>query len=133
MRNQPNTLPAQSQSLDPLWDQVVSFVSRNYSTPSLSLQTISAALHIPERTLGKLFQMQAGQTFKEYLRGIRIQEAAHLLVTSAEGVKTISTMTGYTDPSHFARYFHEATGCTPAEYRNQRSKLAQSAVNSASR
>lgn len=126
------TVPGQSHAPDPRWEQIVFFIFRNYSGPELSLRKVSTALHIPMRSARRLFKAETGKTFREYLLDIRIREAARLLTTSSEAVKAISAMVGYTDPSHFTRYFHEVIGCTPGEYRQKGRKLARSGATSAS-
>lgn len=118
---------------DPLWGRLAAFIAKNYSQPGLSLDTVSAALNMPKRKLAAMFQSQTGHKFRTYLRDIRIEEAAKLLATSNEEIKAISILVGYTDQSHFARYFHQITGRTPVEYRRQKRKLAFPAANLANK
>ena len=100
------------------------------SDPLLTLASISDSLHISERHLGRTLRAHTGQTFRQYLRGVRMKQAAALLETSNHGVKTVSAMVGYSDPSHFARYFRQATGRTPAQYKKERHVLALQVLNS---
>ncbi len=106
---------------DPVCDQALIIVHQEYADSKLSLRAVSARLRVHETSLGHLFRQQTGHSFRRYLRDIRIRHAAELLASSRDGVKTISGMVGYNDLSHFARYFHDVTGYTPAEYRKQQS------------
>jgi len=109
-----------------LADQVLRLIQERYADPHLSLRSVSRDLHVSEGHLGKLFRIETGFTFRRYLRQVRIQRAISLLECSGHGIKTICSLVGYQDLSHFTQYFRNATGTTPAEFRNkQRSQSAK--------
>lgn len=58
-----------------------------------------------------------GQSFGEYLAGLRMEKAAALLKESSFGVKTISVMVGYRDCNYFIRDFRKRLNCTPRQFR----------------
>jgi AraC-like DNA-binding protein len=109
-----------------LHDMAIIIVQEKYSDPSLSLAVISKALHVSEDYLGRVFKRHSGGAFSKYLRGVRIREAARLLEGSDEGVKAVAAMVGYSDPSHFIRYFHQVTGAAPSKFRRSKERAALS-------
>jgi two-component system response regulator YesN len=80
---------------------------------------MSQILHVSDDYLGRLFRLQTGQSFREFLRDVRLREALRLLQQSDHAIKVISAIIGYSDPSHFIRYFYKLTGSTPAAFRDR--------------
>lgn len=64
-----------------------------------------------------LFKAETGMGLAQYLRWLRIKEAADLLGTTLLSVKQIKESVGFNDRSHFEREFKKAYGLTPARYR----------------
>lgn len=60
-------------------EQLIETIREQYRDPDLSLKRLSAKVHLSERHLGRVFANLAGQTFRQYLRNLRITEAAKLL------------------------------------------------------
>ncbi len=100
-------------------DQVVCAIRQRYSDPTLSLKVLSQGLNLSERHLGRLLKEILGQSFRHYLRELRIREAAELLANTTEDVKMIAGKVGYGHQSHFGVDFRALMGWTPLEFRNQ--------------
>ncbi|MFD2334461.1 response regulator [Cohnella sp. GCM10020058] len=83
----------------------------------LSLADIGREVCVSVSYLSRLFREQTGGTFLEFLTGQRIERAKELL--SGPGVKVyeVAEQVGYGSWKHFSRIFKEATGMTPAEYK----------------
>ncbi|MGH9436533.1 MAG: helix-turn-helix transcriptional regulator [Terriglobia bacterium] len=92
-------------------------VHERFRDSDLSLRTLSREAGISERHLARLFQRHLGKTFRQYLREIRIHEAAALLEHLTDEVKIISGLVGYTYPSYFGRDFRLLMNCTPTQFR----------------
>lgn len=69
-------------------------------------------LHLA-RTFRKFFNCSPG----EYLRQCRINLAGNLLLNSKKTLVEIALTCGYADQSQFTRSFRQATGTTPAKFR----------------
>lgn len=106
-------------SRSPVLQRALGIIHDNYADPRLSLTGISEQLRISERHLRRIFIAYTGQTFREHVRSLRIQRATGLLAGSALGVKAVAAAVGYSDASHFVRYFRKATGRTPAQFRSR--------------
>ncbi len=97
--------------------RMLCIVEERYTDPSLSLKALSVNMNMSERHLGRLFRKSAGQSFRQYLRSLRISEGARLLTASMDDVKMIALVVGYNDPSHFGQDFRLSMGRTPAKFR----------------
>jgi adenylylsulfate kinase len=114
-----STLGCRSRSLG-IVDKAVLLVNERYMDPELSLERASKILRVPDRYLGRTFRAHTVKTFRTYLRQVRLDHAVWMLTHSSDGVKAISAMVGYNDPSHFTEYFREAYGLSPAQFRARR-------------
>ena len=65
-----------------------------------------------------LFKSITGVPPAKYLKSLRMQQAALLLMTTFLSVKEIVCRVGLSDESHFVRDFKRLYGVTPTEYRN---------------
>ncbi len=109
--------PAAEQSASELAEAVENYLRQNYST-SLSLQSVAQQLNVSPDHLSKVFKRQRGETPMNYLTGLRIREAKHLLLQYPEaGIKEVGQMVGYGDPYYFSRHFKNKVGLSPSEYR----------------
>ncbi len=106
-----------------LQQQLVSLTREQYNRPDLSLKLLSAQVHLSERHAGRTFKEFTGQSFRQYLRHLRITEAARLLISSAYEVKAVAVLVGYGDRSHFGEDFRDLIGLTPVQYRAKRSGI----------
>lgn len=106
--------------------RVTCAVRVQYTNPGLSLKVLSETVNLSERHLRRLFRDSMGETFRQYLREFRVEEAACLLVKTTEDVKAIAGAVGYADRSHFSRDFRLLMGCTPLQFRKQQCGTAMS-------
>ncbi|MDO4337760.1 MAG: response regulator [Eubacteriales bacterium] len=89
-----------------------------YEPPSL--QELSDIFAISQAYMSKLFRKYTGQTYNQYLTGIRMERAKQLMKENNElYVKDIAEMVGYHDQFYFSRIFRSHTGKSPADYLNQ--------------
>ena len=68
-------------------------------------------------TLVHRLRAETGRTFKDMLRGIRIDEAKKLLATTALEIADIADRCGFADQSHFTREFKRGINLTPGQFR----------------
>lgn len=66
-----------------------------------------------------LFKEETGQTFTEYLNGIRCDKAAELLTGTDRTVLDIALTCGFGNLSHFYHVFRRRTGTSPKRYRER--------------
>ncbi|AFM40069.1 response regulator containing CheY-like receiver domain and AraC-type DNA-binding domain [Desulfosporosinus acidiphilus SJ4] len=96
--------------------RIVQYMEKNYSS-ELKLDEAAKMMNMSYHYFSKFFKQSTGQTFTDYLAGIRIQQAQKQLLTSRNSVKEIGSFVGYKDPNYFSKIFKKLTGLTPSEYR----------------
>jgi len=115
-----NGLKARMESQQPLpsiVDKIVGAVAERYADPNLSLVSIGEKVNVSAKRLSRLFYDSMGQTFRQYLREVRLKAAAKRLANSDYAIKSIAAEVGYKHRSHFTQDFRILMGCTPVEYR----------------
>jgi AraC-like DNA-binding protein len=66
-----------------------------------------------------LFKDETGQTFTDYLAGVRCDKAAELLVNSDRTILDIAEACGFGNLSHFYHVFRKRKGTSPRRYREE--------------
>lgn len=89
------------------------YIHEHYNQSSLNLAEISEYLGVSPSHFCYQFARETGQTFKEYLTKVRMEEARKLLVDTKLKVYEVSEQVGYLNPEHFSRVFKRYTGLTP--------------------
>ena len=57
-----------------------------------------------------------GQTANEFIRNLRLQKAAQLILTQTATIAEIAYDTGFTSPSYFTECFSKYFGKSPSDY-----------------
>ncbi len=94
------------------------YLDEHYMEADLSLHAVSALVNLSPGHFSTVFAQQTGQTFKEYLTGLRLQKARELLRTTDLRSSDISYQVGYNDPHYFSFVFKKNTGCSPTRFRD---------------
>lgn len=85
----------------------------------LSLDEVADHVHLNSFYFSKIFKQQVGETFIDYLTGLRIARAKELIAEGELSLKEICYRVGYKDPNYFSRVFRKVTGIAPSDYRGQ--------------
>ena len=83
----------------------------------VSLDEVSRVANVSPYYFSKVFKEETGETFVEYLTGLRMEHAKNLLREKEKSIKQICVESGYSDPNYFSRIFKKTVGVTPSEYR----------------
>ena len=90
---------------------------RDHLGTSFGVSQLADALHVPRRTLDRLFATElATSVGRETLRQ-RIVQAKILLGADAFSISEIAARTGFSSPAHLSHAFKSAFGLSPREYR----------------
>lgn len=87
-------------------------------TPNLSLKRLSERLAVSEGHLSQTFSRRLQCTFFDYVNRWRVDEAKRLLEDPSANIAEVGVNAGYNSRSAFYNAFREATGMTPAAYRD---------------
>ncbi|NLT70270.1 MAG: helix-turn-helix transcriptional regulator [Verrucomicrobiaceae bacterium] len=83
---------------------------------TLDLQAMAAAVGCSPFYLSRTFSATTGMTISQYVRKLRIEKAADLLVTGRYNVSEAAVEVGYQSLSHFSKAFQQVKGCLPSKY-----------------
>lgn len=108
----------------PRWlGQAVDFIRVHYAQP-LTLAQIAAQVGVHSTHLTEVFKRHHGCSIGEYLRRLRLDQAAAQVMWSSASLAEISVNAGFYDQSHFTKLFKRYTGLAPGEMRVAMSKLS---------
>ncbi|NLG87781.1 MAG: response regulator transcription factor [Clostridiaceae bacterium] len=102
-----------------IMEQAKAYIEKNYGDYDLTIQKISNYLHISPSYFSMIFKKEAGETFLNYLIGIRINAAKELMQDPDLKIFEIAERVGYPDLNYFSYFFKKNTGMSPREYRNR--------------
>lgn len=93
------------------------FIGQHYTNPDLSMYHIQKELKISANEVRRIFKQEINDSFKNYLKTVRIVEVKRLLLESNLSVSEIAYKCGFNDIPHFNRLFKAEVGTTPKEFR----------------
>ncbi|SDS61221.1 two-component system, response regulator YesN [Paenibacillaceae bacterium GAS479] len=105
------------------------YISAHYREESLSLERIASVVFLNPVYFSQLFKQKTGQGFKDYLIGLRLEEARQLLRDSDLKLADIAEHIGYQDMRHFTQVFRKRFQMTPTEYRQDKKNTAPGILN----
>lgn len=98
------------------------YIKKNYSDQEISINKVSSYLHISPSYLSLIFKKETGETFLNYLIGIRLEAAKELLMNTSLKTSEIAERIGYSDPHYFSYFFKRNFGVSPREFRSSLNK-----------
>lgn len=93
------------------------YVLSNYTDSGLTLGKVAEYVGLSEKYLTNRFTHESGETFSDYLTGVRLQKAKELLKTTSFKIYEIAEMVGYNNTEHFNRMFKKNVGVSPSQFR----------------
>lgn len=93
------------------------YAAAHYNDPDISLLTVAEHVNMSAAHFSTIFSQSTGQSFINYLTGVRLQKAKELLSQTDLKLSAIAMEIGYNEPNYFSHVFRKAEGMTPKEYR----------------
>jgi transcriptional regulator GlxA family with amidase domain len=113
--------PLKIDRCDPRVAAAVDFLqNRQHHTTELAAR----AVNLSASRLRHLLRQQIGVSPARYAKGVRLESARNLLVTTFLSVKEVMFAAGFNDPSHFAHDYKARFGETPSQTQSAAAKLA---------
>jgi len=110
----PLSLPT---SDDPIVAAAMLYTKENLATATV--EDVSRAVAVSERTLRRLFQTSIGLPWRTYLLHARMLRAMALLAAPGQSVADTAVTVGFDNLSSFTRAFTQFRGETPSAYRRR--------------
>lgn len=95
------------------------YIKDMMSDPDTSVESMSAHLCMSRVQLYKRMVSLTGTTPSEYLRAKRIKRAEELIHNDELNISEIAYTVGFNNPRYFTKYFQEAYGLTPSQYKKK--------------
>jgi ligand-binding sensor domain-containing protein/AraC-like DNA-binding protein len=109
-----------TQNLDELFvRRVAEVVQRNLRSGGFNVDLLCNELGISRTTLYHRLKSLTGEAPADYIRRLRLDESARLLLTREYNVAEVADMMGFSDPKYFTEVFKRYYGTTPTQYVKQ--------------
>lgn len=95
---------------------IYEILKSNLDNPDFNVNELSAALHLSRSLVYKKIKVLTGFSPVEYLRSLKMQEAARLLKSGSHRVFEVAYMVGFNDEKYFRQCFSKEFGCSPSSY-----------------
>jgi len=92
------------------------YLNTQYSQP-ISIESLSDELGYHRVYFSNLFKRFTGKSPKQFLVDVRMEQAEHLLLSTALSVEQIAGSVGYGDSLYFSKHFQRWSGESPTAYR----------------
>lgn len=96
------------------------FIDTHYKEP-LRLEDLARESHINKFYLAHAFKDEYGMSPIHYMISRRIEESRYLLQETNMSISQIARVLGFSSASYFSQSFRRAEGCSPIEYRKNKS------------
>ncbi len=83
----------------------------------LSIKEIANTLHVHPNYLSNVIKDESGKAASAWIQDRTVSEAQFLLKNSNKTISEIAHTFGFTDSTHFAKFFKKVTGISPSQYR----------------
>lgn len=103
-----------------LVDKINLYIESNYSR-EITLGNLAETFYISPNYLSSVFNEKNGMSLKDYVNRLRIDKAKQLLKDTDLKISEISRKLGYSQMSYFGSVFRKLEGCTPKEFRCDKS------------
>lgn len=97
------------------------YIDKNFNK-KISLNDISERFYINPYYFSQLFKRKTGETYQNYITGLRITRARRLLEETDLNIYEVCEMVGYSDTNHFNKIFERKIGLKPSEYKKKHNR-----------
>lgn len=97
-------------------EKITAIIEERIDDYQLSVEELSKELGMSRSTLHKKLKAISGHVPNEFIRIIRLKNAAKLLITGEHNISEVGYKTGFNSPSYFSRCFIQQFKLTPTEF-----------------
>jgi AraC-like DNA-binding protein len=92
-------------------------VLNNYTNSDFNIEQFVKNMNVSRTMLYVKIKQLTGYTTSEFVRGIRMEEAARLLKEGMLNVSEVAFKVGFKDPKYLSKKFKLCYGITPSDFR----------------
>lgn len=108
------------RSPPPSWLKQVREILNDHTSEPILYSDVALLVGVHPVHLAREFKRYFGCTPGDYVRRLRVERAARLLITTASPLAEIALDCGFAHQAHFTRTFKKQMGLTPATFRAMR-------------
>ena len=105
---------------DKLLERIMAVINKNISNADLSVDFIADEVGISRVHLHRKMKELTGQTPHDFIRNIRLKQAANLLANQNVNITEVMYACGFNNAASFSTIFKKFYGMSPREYMNER-------------
>ena len=109
-----------------LMERIMKAINKNLSNSDFNVDMLTEEVGISRAQLHRKMKEMTGIPASEFLRNIRLEQAARLLKEQKVNVTQVAYAVGFSNLAHFSTVFRKHFGVSPTEYA-ERSQEEQSA------
>jgi AraC-like DNA-binding protein len=99
-----------------LMDRIMKAISRNLDENEFGVDDLAKEVGLSRSHLQRKMKEQTGLNVAEFIRNIRLEQAARLLKEQKINVSQVAYSVGFSNLAHFSTVFKKHFGVTPTEY-----------------
>lgn len=99
-----------------LMNKIMKVINENIANSDLNVEMLAANVGLSRVHVHRKLKALTNLSARDFIKNIRLQQAATLLKEKKLSVSEVAYATGYTNLSHFSSSFKEAYGMSPKEY-----------------
>lgn len=101
---------------DILMQKVMTIIKEKIADTSLNVETLADGIGMSRVHMHRKLKEITNQSARDFIRNIRMKQAAYLLINNKVNVSEIAYAVGYSNLSHFSSTFKAFYGISPKEY-----------------
>ena len=109
-----------------LMERIMKVVNSHLSDSDFNVEVLTKEVGISRAQLHRKMKEMTGIPIAEFIRNIRLEQAARLLREQKVNVTQVAYTVGFSTLSHFSTVFHKQFGISPTEYAEQKSSSQSS-------
>lgn len=99
-----------------LMNKIMKVINENLSEPTLNVEMLANSVGLSRVHLHRKLKELTNLSSRDFIRNIRMQQAAKLLKEKKLSISDVAYAVGYNNLSHFSNTFKECFGLSPKEY-----------------
>ena len=111
--------PAVRSDEEILMDRIVQSVNRHLSDSEFTTEQLCEEVALSRAQLHRKMKELTGMPASEFIRGIRLEQAARLLRERKMGIAQVAYSVGFATAGHFSTVFKKQFGVTPSQFVEQ--------------
>ncbi len=99
-----------------LYEKIIKIINENIANPDLNVEMLASNVGMSRVHMHRKLKELTGQSARDFIKSIRLKQAADLLSGQKFSVSEVMYALGFTNLSHFSNSFKEFYGVSPKEY-----------------